>query len=204
MPRLGSYSLRRCFLPSPVATRNGPSAIGARANTRSRRMRRRDRRGTAEDVQRPAAFLSREELAEKMHAINLKTSAATITASNFYLDDPKEMIARTSEEQITRMISSSGRPQTAPAVAKPSPSEPAAPTDAAPPPVDPFVAMARQLGVELRSPQQLMERRLVQERSRYAQRQQILLAQIEDALTPRKGPPAGSPGTYMQRAMHGR
>ena len=167
-------------------------------------MRRRDRRGTAEDVQRPAAFLSREELAEKMHAINLKTSAATITASNFYLDDPKEMIARTSEEQITRMISSSGRPQTAPAVAKPSPIEPAAPTDAAPPPVDPFVAMARQLGVELRSPQQLMERRLVQERSRYAQRQQILLAQIEDALTPRKGPPAGSPGTYMQRAMHGR
>ena len=114
-------------------------------------MRRRDRRGTAEDVQRPAAFLSREELAEKMHAINLKTSAATITASNFYLDDPKEMIARTSEEQITRMISSSGRPQTAPAVAKPRPIDPAAPTDAAPPPfVDPFVAMARQLGVELR------------------------------------------------------
>ena len=32
-------------------------------------------------MQRPAAFLSREELAEKMHAINLKTSAATITAS---------------------------------------------------------------------------------------------------------------------------
>ena len=166
----------------------------------------RRRRGTAADVQwANAATLSREELAGKMHAINLNTSAATITASNFYLDDPKEMIARTSEEQITRMISSSGRPQTAPTVAKPSPIEPAAPTDPAPPPVDPFVAMARQLGVELRSPEQLMERRLVQERARHAQRQQILLAQIEDALTPRKGPPAGSPsGAYMHRAMHGR
>ena len=45
------------------------------------------------------------------------------------------------------------------------------------------------------------QRRLVQERSRHAQRQQILLAQIEDALTPRKGSPSSA---YMHRAMHGR
>ena len=172
-------------------------------------MRRRDGRSTAEDVQwANAATLSREQLAEKMSAINVQTSAATITASNFYLDDPKEMIARTSATTITKMISSSDRPKTSPTVAVPSPIDPAAPIDSVAP-IDPFVAMARQMGVELRSPQQLRERRLVQERSKQAQRQQILRAQIEDALTPRKGSPAGSPSAtggymHMHRAMHGR
>ena len=172
-------------------------------------MRRRDGPSTAEDVQwANAATLSREQLAEKMSAINVKTSAATMTASNFYLDDPKEMIARTSATTITKMISSSDRPKTSPIVAVPSPIDPAAPIDPVAP-IDPFVAMARQMGVELRSPQQLMERRLVKERSKQAQRQQILRAQIEDALTPRKGSPAGSPSAtggymHMHRAMHGR
>ena len=166
------------------------------------RRTRRDGRSTAEDLQwANASTLSREQLAEKMSAINVKTSAATLTASNFYLDDPKEMIARTSATTITKMISSSDRPKTAPSVAVPSSIDPAAPIDSV---IDPFVAMARQMGVELRSPQQLMERRLVQERTKQAQRQQILLAQIEDALTPRKGSPAGSPSGYMHRAMHGR
>ena len=170
-------------------------------------MRRRDGPSTAEDLQwANAASLSREQLAEKMSAINAKTSAATMTASNFYLNDTREMIAKTSATTITKMISSSDRPRTAPRTSVPSPIDPAAPIDPVAP-IDPFVAMARQMGVELHSPQQLMERRLVQERSKQAQRQQILRAQIEDALTPRKGSPAGSPsatGGYMHRAMHGR
>ena len=120
-------------------------------------------------------------LAEKLSAINVKSYATTpTTASTFYLDDAKEMIA------------ASDRPRKSLSAAVPM--NPAS--------IDPFAVMARELGVTLHSPEQLKERRLMQVRSKQVERQQTLRAQIEDTLTPRKGSLAGShshTGSYMHK-----